>query len=486
MTIISIVLAFCAGVLAAAVAAIFISRARENAAAERSRGESAGRLCGMEEKQAALLSQVRDLQGRLAASEIQLEQEREKSREFGGRAAALESAADRALGLEKELSQTRFDAAQKQSEIARLEAILDKERKQTDEKLMLLSQAKEQMKAEFQNLAAVILDEKSAKFTEQNRANIDALMTPVREQLADFKKRVEDVYDRESKDRVSLRAEISNLKDLNRKISEDAVNLTNALKGDNKAQGNWGELALERVLEMSGLAKGREYETQVQAHDTAGGVLRPDVVVHLPENRNVVIDSKVSLVDWARFNAAADETARAVSLKDHIASIRRHIAELSQKSYDRLVEVRSLDFVLLFINIEAAFLAAIREDGDLFREAFEKNIILVCPSTLLVTLRTIATVWRYENQNVNAQAIAKRAADLYDKFVSFVDTLQNVKSALDRASTECDNAFRHLSTGKGNLVKRIEDFKSLGVKGKKDLPQRLLEGPDDAQDGSPG
>lgn len=482
MTTLSILLAVFGGMAVSAIGAFIVLKAREKAAFERGGSEAAGRLCGLQEKEAALTSQVQDLQARLALSEGQLEKERDRSLQLNGRAASLENSASRVPQLEKDLAEARRDMSQKQTEIAHLETMLDKERKQTEEKLALLSGAKEQMKTDFQNLAAMILDEKSAKFTEQNRTNMDALMSPMRDQLAEFKKRVEDVYDKESKDRVSLYVEINKLKELNQKISEDAVNLTNALKGDNKAQGNWGELALERVLEMSGLQKGREYETQVQTHDADGGAFRPDVVVHLPENRHVVIDSKVSLLDYGRFCSATDDAERAAALTDHIASIRRHITELSAKNYDRLLEIRSLDFVLLFINIEAAFLTAIKEDGNLFKEAFDKNIILVCPSTLLVTLRTIANVWRYEYQNQNAQIIAKKAAELYDKFVSFVDTLESVRNSIDKASAECEGAIKLLSTGKGSLVKKVEGFKALGVKGKKDLSARLLDAPEYSED----
>ena len=475
MLVFPIIIAASAGIVISAIIASIISRTREKAAFERGAAQSANQLGVLQEKQSAVAAQMQDLQTRLASAEALLDLERNKSCTLNAQAAGLEISAQRVPQLEKDLAASRQEMLQKQSEIARLETVVDKERRQTVEKLALLNEAKEQMKLDFQNLANQILEEKSAKFTEQNKVNIDTLMSPLRDQLSEFKKRVEDVYDKESKDRMSLFVEITNLKQLNQKISEDAINLTNALKGDNKAQGNWGELALERVLEMSGLQKGREYETQLHTHDTDGSGYKPDVVVNLPENKHVIIDAKVSLLDYERYYSAGTEEERAACLKAHVASVRNQVRLLSAKNYDQLLEVRSLDYVLLFIPIEAAFLAAIKEDTELFSDAFDKNIILVCPSTLLVTLRTIANIWRYEYQNQNAQTIAKKAADLYDKFVSFVETLDGVNAAIRKASEECDSAIKLLSTGKGNLVKKIEDFRQLGVKGKKSLHPRLVD-----------
>jgi DNA recombination protein RmuC len=482
MLVFPIIIAAFVGIVISAIIASIISRTREKAAFERGAAQSANQLGVLQEKQSAVAAQLQDLQARLASAEALLDLERNKSCTLNAQAAGLEISAQRVPQLEKDLAASRQEMLQKQSEIARLETVVDKERRQTVEKLALLNEAKEQMKLDFQNLANQILEEKSAKFTEQNKVNIDSLMSPLRDQLSEFKKRVEDVYDKESKDRMSLFVEITNLKQLNQKISEDAINLTNALKGDNKAQGNWGELALERVLEMSGLQKGREYETQMHTHDTDGSGYKPDVVVHLPEKRQVIIDAKVSLLGYEQYCSAAEEEERNAGLKDHLASVRRHIAELSSKNYDQLLEIRSLDYVLLFIPIEAAFLTAIKEDKKLFNDAFAKNIILVCPSTLLVTLRTIANIWRYEYHNQNAQTIAKKAADLYDKFVSFVETLEDVNAAIRKASAECDAAIKLLSTGKGNLIRKIEDFKQLGVRGKKNMPPQLIDTSDEDEE----
>lgn len=376
--------------------------------------------------------------------------------------------------LKKQNQELEQQIATKNIALADMGARVTEERKQMNEKLELLNEAKEQMKKDFQNLANQILEEKTKTFTEQNKEKLDGILLPLREQLGDFKKKVEDVYDKESQGRAALLNEIGSLHKLNLKISEDAINLTNALKGDNKAQGNWGQLALERVLEMSGLEKGREYEIQVHAHDEEGNRFLPDVVIRLPQEKDVIVDAKVSLNAYEQYCSVDNPEDRTTALKNHLVSMRNHIRDLSLKKYDSLKEIRSLDYVLMFIPIEAAFLTAIKEDKSLFSEAFTKNIILVCPSTLLVTLRTIANIWRYEYQNQNAQEIARKAADLYDKIVSFIETLQEVGDHLKKSTDKYEAAMKSLSTGKGNVIRRIEEFKQLGVKGKKAVPQELL------------
>jgi DNA recombination protein RmuC len=394
---------------------------------------------------------------------------------LAARSSEITAAEQRMKAVEQALEESRKANTDRAGENAALQATILQERKNSEEKLTVLLEAKEQLKAEFQNLASQILEEKSTRFASQNKENLEIVLKPLRDQLVDFRKKIEDVYVNESKDRASLSAEINLLKQINQRISEDAVNLTNALKGDSKAQGNWGQLALERVLEMSGLEMGREYEIQVHAHDEEGNRFLPDVIVRLPEKRDVVIDSKVSLTAYERYYSAENEEEKETAMKAHLISLRQHITELSAKKYHDLKEVRALDFVLMFIPVEAAFITAIKEDNALFREAFEKNIIMVCPSTLLVTLRTIASIWRYERQNQNAVTIAKRAGDLHDKFVSFVNTLEEVGKALKKASDSYEEAYRHLSSGRGNLVRRAEAFKALGVKTNKNLPQALLD-----------
>jgi DNA recombination protein RmuC len=323
-------------------------------------------------------------------------------------------------------------------------------------------------------VANKIFEDKSQKFTEQNRENIEGVLKPMREQLLDFKKKVEDVYDKESKDRVSLLNEIIHLKSLNERISEDAVNLTNALKGQSKTRGSWGEMILERVLEESGLQKGREYEVQTMYASEEGQRRHPDVIVHLPEGKDIVIDSKVSLTAYEKYCTAGTEEIRDKRLREHIISIRTHIKSLSDKRYEELEGIRTLDFVLMFLPIEGAFWTAIESEQGLFNEAFDKNIMLVSPSTLLATLRIINNIWRYEDQNKNALIIAKKAGDLYDKFVGFVQALDEVGQKIDRARESYQTARNRLTDGRGNLIKRSEELRQLGVKAQKELPAELV------------
>ncbi len=360
------------------------------------------------------------------------------------------------------------------ADIAKLETQLDEERKQSAEKLKLLDQAKGQLTYEFQNLANKILEEKSLKFTEQNQQNIDQVLKPLREQLGDFRRKVEDVYEKESKDRVSLFHEIKHLKDLNQKISDDAINLTNALKGQTKTQGTWGEVILERVLEESGLHNGREYETQGTFTSEEGKRLRPDVIVHLPEGKDIIIDSKVSLTAYERYCSGDDEQQRQSDLKEHIASLKAHIKGLSVKNYEDLPGIKSLDFVLLFVPIESAFITAVENDREIFREAFDKNIIVVSPTTLLATLKTVHNIWRYEYQNLNALEIAEKAGNLYDQFVLFVQSMDDIGDKLGKATDAYQTARKRLVDGKGNLVGRTENLKKLGAKAKKSLNDKLL------------
>jgi DNA recombination protein RmuC len=404
--------------------------------------------------------------------------------------AALAKAQAKALQLEKmeaemgrkdeQLQALRNQNAQLAARIAELKTLLGDERKQASEKIALLNEARDQLKNEFQNLAHQIFDDKSKNFTELNRINMDHLISPLRDQIGDFKKRVEDVYDKESRDRASLQTQIHHLKELNQRISKEALNLTQALKGDSKARGSWGEVVLERVLEASGLQKGREYETQVRLKDGKGNRYQPDVIVRLPKGKDVVVDAKVSLNDYEIYYSTEDADQKEMALKAHIESIRIHIRSLASKRYEALEGVCSLDFVLMFIPIEAAFLAAVERDTGLFSEAFDKNILVVSPSTLLVTLRTIENIWRHEYQNRHCIEIANKAGGLYNKFVGFVDALQEVGRHLDRAKAACKTASDRLVNGRGNLIRRTQELKALGVKAGKELPENLLEM---AQDG---
>lgn len=376
---------------------------------------------------------------------------------------------------EEQLAELQQQIAKYRAQIAELATLLEEERKQAEEKIALLNQARDQLKSEFQNLAQRIFEEKSTKFVDQNRAAVDQLITPLRDQIGDFKKRVEDVYDKETRDRTALHAEINHLKELNQRIGMEALNLTRALKGDSKARGNWGEVILERVLEASGLQKGREYDVQVGLKDAGGRRYQPDAIVRLPEGKDVIIDAKVSLKDYESFYSAETPEEKERHLAAHIDAMRIHLRGLSGKSYETLEGVRTLDFTLMFVPIEAAFLAAVEKDGTLFAEAFEKNIIVVSPSTLLVALRTIQNIWRNEYQNRNALEIARKAGGLYDKLVGFVEALQEVGRQLDKARDAYRTAHARLSDGKGNLIKRSQELIDLGVKAGKTMPVKLLE-----------
>jgi DNA recombination protein RmuC len=432
----------------------------------------------LEERSASDRLQLEMIRADLADAHVQLGQRRDAMASLEAQKAALGQSVTRVPVLEQSLERSR--QAQEQlnavnlsleKKLSELSTRLDAERRQTEEKMTLLNDARERLTVEFKVLAERILEEKGKAFTDRNQIQMDGLIGPLREQLGDFKKRVEDVYDKESRDRAALLNEIGHLKHLNERIGKDALNLTNALKGDVKTLGGWGEVILERILEASGLEKGRAYETQVSLTGSSGNRYQPDVVVRLPEGRDVIVDAKVSLKDYERYHASSDETVRAAAIKAHLASLRAHFKGLSEKHYEDLEGIRTLDFLLMFVPIEAAFFAAVEHDRALFTEAFEKNVILVSPSTLLVTLRTIHNIWRYADQNENALEIARQAGGLYDKFIGFIEALEEVGRQLDRAREAYRTARDRLSTGRGNLVRRAEQLKVLGVKANKTLPE---------------
>ncbi len=359
--------------------------------------------------------------------------------------------------------------------IAELQTLLEDERKLTHEKIALLEKAEENMTTAFENISTRIIEEKSKKFTEQNKQNIGEILNPLREQLGDFRKKIEDVYDKETRDRVSLFNEITSLKSLNEQMSKDAINLTRALKGESKTRGNWGEVILQRVLEDSGLKNGREYEAQESYRDEHGKLFYPDVVVHLPDNKDVVIDSKISLNAYEKFCSSEDSEEQKQALTEHLNAIRTHVSDLEDKNYDELVKINSLDMVLMFVPIEPALMLAFEQDKNLYHDAFKRGIILVSPTTLHMTLRIIHNMWRYEYQNKNAQEIAKRAGDMYDKFVGFVDALEDVGDKLDKAQSAYQTAHNRLVDGKGNLVGRAEAIRKLGLQTNKKLDKAIVD-----------
>lgn len=361
------------------------------------------------------------------------------------------------------------------TENAALITQLQEQQKNNHEKIQLLQNAEAQLKTQFENLANKIFEDRSKHFTEQNKATMEHIVSPIQTQLTDFKKRVETVYESETKDRVSLREEILSLRRDTAQMNQEALNLTKALKGDQKIQGNWGEMVLEKVLEQSGLRKGIEYETQGAFRDEDKKLFKPDVIVRLPEEKDVVVDSKVSLLAYEQYCSAGNDQEATRALKAHIKSVRDHIKGLSDKDYSGLKGIRSLDFVLLFMPIESAFMAAFQADEKLFTDAFEHKIVVVTPTTLLATLKTIENIWRYERQNENAKMIAEKAGTLYDKIRGFVEDLEKLGNQLSTANKTYDGVMNKLTTGHGNLVRQASSFVDLGVKVKKTLPKSLTE-----------
>ena len=336
-----------------------------------------------------------------------------------------------------------------------------------------LLELQERMKLEFENLAGRLLEEKSAKFLDQNQQHLATLLNPLRERLGEFRDRMEKIHTEEEKSAAALGNQLKSLHDLNRQMAEEAGNLTNALKGQSKTQGSWGELVLERILEKCGLTKGVEFETQTSFPDEEGGRRLPDVVIHLPEGKNLIIDAKVSLTAYEKAVNAPTETARAGALRDHVLSVRRHVEELSRKDYPGLKSLQSPDFVLMFVPVEPALHLALQEDLALYGDAFERNVVLVSSSTLLVALRAVESVWRHHKQTVNAQEIARQAGNLHDAFVLFAQSLEEVGSRLDQARAAYDQALSRLTSGKGNLVRRTLELQKLGARAEKQLPHGI-------------
>lgn len=388
----------------------------------------------------------------------------------------------------RELEQARL-------RLADVEARREQEQLAAREQLALLEQSRGALSQEFEVLANRIFEAKQTSFEtrqaslqqhmqQQSKQSLEGLVSPLREQLQQFRQKVEQVYDTENRERASLITEIRLLKNLSLQVSEDASNLASALKGDNKAQGNWGEVILERILEQSGLQKGREYDTQVNLRSDDGERRLPDVIVRLPEGRDVVIDAKVSLVDYQRYCDAVDDAERERYLKAHVLSLRSHVMRLSDKSYQNLEGIRTLDFVMIFMPIEAAFSVAFQYDQNLFGEAFERGIVIVSPTTLLATLRTVHSIWRYEKQNRNAEKIAQEAGKLFDQFARVGESLDDLGKQIGKAHDSYHETVKRFTTGRGNMVSRVEKLKQLGARASKQLPATFADADfdDDAKD----
>ena len=361
------------------------------------------------------------------------------------------------------------------SQISRKEAEINALSEKFTEQKAGIEQLQDKFRIEFKNLANDILEEKTQKFTDQNKTRLDEILKPLSEKIRDFEKKVEETYDKESKERFSLGREIKNLAELNQQISKEANNLTNALKGQSKTQGNWGEIILESILEKSGLTRDREYVVQQSYVSEHGRRLQPDVVIHYPGDRHVVIDSKVSLTAYERFASADLKEEQESALRDHMVSVKNHVNELSSKSYQDLYQLKSLDFVMMFLPIEPAYLVAMQADPTLWNYAYERRVLLISPTNLITALRMISNLWRVENQNKNALEIARQSGELLDKLAGFVNDLTDIGSKLDSTRRSYDAALNKLSTGKGNLVRRAEKIRELGAKSSKELPAQLIE-----------
>ena len=376
--------------------------------------------------------------------------------------------------LKADLRETQNKLSETEQSLASARAhFKDQENRQNDQKKEF-EELNKRFNTEFENLANKILDEKSKKFTDQNKENLELILTPLRDRIKDFEKKVDEKYDNEQKERASLKGEIKVLHDLNKQISLEAHNLTTALKGDSKKQGNWGELILERVLENSGLIKGEEYFTQQTTYNETGDRLFPDVVIQLPDDKQIIIDSKVSLVAYERFVNADDDDERDKWIKAHVSSVKAHIKGLSEKNYHTSKGMDSPEFVLMFMPIESSFSASIRADDELFNFAWDKRIVIVSPSTLLATLRTVSSIWKQDRQTKNAIQIAQKSGDMYNKFVGFVEDMQKIGSRLNSTKTAYNDGMKKLSEGTGNLVKRAEELRNMGAKTTKQLPSEML------------
>jgi len=390
------------------------------------------------------------------------------------------------LQSEKQELQTELTFEREKNEkLTRSVSISATERKNLEEKLESqkkeLEELQKRFTTEFENIANKILKENSKEFTNSNQKNMDEILSPIKEKLISFEKKVEETYDKELRDKISLREEVKKLYDLNTKISDEANNLTKALKGDVKKQGNWGEVVLERILERSGLTRGQEYDREVVMKNDDGQSIRPDVIIRLPEEKHIIVDSKVSLVAYERFVNASNDDEREAFQKEHITSFKAHIKGLADKHYQSSDALNTPDFVLMFVPIESSFSVAVQADQELFGYAWDNKVVVVSPSTLLATLRTISSIWKQENQNKNVMEIARQGGALYDKFVGFVEDLIKLGKQMDGSQKLYQESMKKLYDGTGNLVGRAEKIRTLGAKVKKKLPQALLDRIDEAK-----
>lgn len=387
----------------------------------------------------------------------------------------LEDSKKKTAALETELQSSVEKQGSLNAEISRLNATLEQERKGFEEKTAILDDAKKTLGHEFQNLGTRIFEDTSKKFAEKNKTDMESILAPLRERIKDFDRKITDTHVDATRQITSLETHIKGLESLGKEMSREALNLATALKGESQTQGAWGEIVLERALEMSGLRKDFEYHSQPTYRGQDGDSLRPDVVVHLPEGKDVVIDSKVSLTAYERYVSSDDEAEKERFLSQHLASLRSHVRELGEKSYENIPEIRSLNYVLMFVPLESAFMLAVEKERKIQSEALDKNIMIVGPSMLLFALRTIQSIWQFEHQNANAREIAESAGRMYDTFVTFTEHLRKVGERISQSQDAYEKAMSRLCEGRGNLVKRTSDLKKLGVKAGKDIAPEIEE-----------
>jgi len=384
--------------------------------------------------------------------------------------------------LNSELTSERAKVIELNTSLASIQSDYNNLQNKLNEQKEEIEQLQKRFTTEFENLANKIFDEKTTKFSEQSKNNLAEILNPLREKISEFEKRVEETNKESIRGNASLREQLQMLKDMNQQITQEAKNLTQALKGGTKTQGSWGEFILESILEKSGLVKGREYKVQEVIYSEEGKRFQPDVIVNLPESKSIIVDSKVSLVAYERYISSEDDVQRQLALKEHISSIKNHIKNLNSKNYQSLYQLESLDFVLMFMPVEPAFALAVQNDQQLFNDAFDKNIVIVSPSTLLATLRTVASIWRQENQNKNAVEIARQSGALYDKFQGLITDLIELGKRITTLQRVYEESMKKLYLGRGNLISSVERIKKLGANAMRSLPQQLLDRADDNED----
>ncbi|HEX3144776.1 MAG TPA: DNA recombination protein RmuC [Pyrinomonadaceae bacterium] len=463
------------GALIGAVLAWLALRAKSHRAFDDGKAANAIETAALNERLSGKDAEVQELRARVDSAQHKQEQLEEQFHDEATRRAAAEQDAARIPSLEQQLSASHEENRSLRSTLAALETMVKTQEATAEEKLQLLLSAREELSTQFKSLAGELFDQKSRSFSEQSKSDLNTLLNPLAQKIQGFERIVQEVYVNESRERFSLQNEVKQLRDLNVQLSQEANNLANALKGQSKTQGTWGEIILERVLEMSGLVRGREYEIQVTLTDQDGRRSCPDVIISLPESRHLVIDSKVNVVAYERYCSLPDGELRDKELRTYITAFRKHIKDLDIRSYQDHYKLNSLNFVLMFVPIEGALMLALQSDSDLWDEAFKKNIVIVSPSTLLATMKTITNLWRQEKQNRYALKIAIQAGRLYDKFAAFVKDIEDIGSKLRSAQETCEEAQKKLTSGRGNIVKTIDGLKVLGARAKKQLSDDLVQ-----------